>query len=178
MAKTQVFPGRFTAQIDGPFVVIRLGIRVNRLFLFWKWLPTLRMLAPVLKTLLHSPAPGLLESFSIFYLSAGRGIVQYWRSFDELEAFAQSDESPYLELWRRYYRSPGVDGSVGLWYEAFLVERNRYESVYDNMPIAGLAVASHHLPAVGRRETARRRLGGEGEPGLPSPTNPIPEAQN
>ena len=174
MAKTQVFPGRFTAQIDGPFVVFRLGIRVNRFFSFWKWVPTLRALLPVLNTLLRTTAPGHLESFSISYLSAGRGIVQYWRSLDDLEEFAQSDDSPFHELWRRYYRSPGVDGSVGLWYEAFLVEANRYESVYDNMPVAGLAVASHHLPAVGRRETARRRLGGEGEPGLPSPANPAP----
>lgn len=171
MAK--VAPGRFTAQIDGPFVVFRLGIRVNRFFSFWKWIPTLLAIVPTLRSLLRSPAPGLLGAFSIFYLSAGMGVVQYWRSLDDLKSFARSKESPYMELWRRYNASVGSDGSVGIWYEMFLVEAARYEVVYDNMPVSGLAAASTHVPAVGRRETARRRLGGESEPAVPSPPNPV-----
>jgi hypothetical protein len=169
VTKSQIFPGRYSARIEGSFVVFRLGMRVNSYFSFWKWLPTLGVLTPVLRTLLRSRPPGLLGSFSLFYLSAGRGIVQYWRTFEDLEAFARSKESPFHELWRRYRQSPGADGTVGLWYEAFLVDPDYYESVYDNMPLAGLARASQHIPAVGRLETARRRLGGQGEPALPSP---------
>ncbi len=41
------------------------------------------------------------------------------------------------------------------------------------MPVFGLAAATKHVPAVGRRETARRRLGGEGEPAITSPAQPI-----
>ena len=38
------------------------------------------------------------------------------------------------------------------------------------MPIFGLAKATEHVPAVGRRETARRRLmQGETESAVPSP---------
>jgi hypothetical protein len=37
------------------------------------------------------------------------------------------------------------------------------------MPAFGLGAAAEHLPATGRRETARRRLGGENEPAVPSP---------
>ncbi len=33
-----------------------------------------------------------------------------------------------------------------------------------NMPSFGLAKATEHVPATGRRETARRRLGGDSEP--------------
>jgi hypothetical protein len=29
---SQVFPGRYTAQIDEPFVVFLIGVRINRLF--------------------------------------------------------------------------------------------------------------------------------------------------
>jgi hypothetical protein len=172
MAK--VSPGRFTAHIEGPFVVFRLGIRINSSLLLWKWFPTLRALVPILRILLLSDAPGLLGTFSIFYLSSGRGIIQYWRSLEELEQFVLSQESPYREFWRRYHQSPGSDGSVGVWYEMFLVESKRYEVVYDNMPVSGLAAASEHVPAVGRRETARRRLGrGYNDPAVPSPPNPI-----
>ncbi len=37
------------------------------------------------------------------------------------------------------------------------------------MPIYGLANATDHLPATGRKETARRRMGGESEPAVPTP---------
>ncbi|WP_264082513.1 hypothetical protein [Nostoc sp. CENA543] len=38
------------------------------------------------------------------------------------------------------------------------------------MPVFGLAAATKHIPAVGRKETARRRLGGESDPVVSSPT--------
>lgn len=170
MAK--VMPGRFTAQVDGSFVVLRLGIRVNRLLLFWKWIPTLCTTVPLMRALLHEQAPGFLGGFSLLYWKSSIGIIQYWRSWEDLEHVAHSRENGYLTLWRRYKISPGADGSVGLWYEAFFVESKRYEAVYDNTPVIGLASATSHVPATGRRETARRRLGGENEPAVPSPPNP------
>jgi hypothetical protein len=51
-----------------------------------------------------------------------------------------------------------------------MVERANYEALCSNMPLFGLAKATEHVPAVGRRETARRRLmRGENEPAVPSP---------
>ncbi|MHC0064935.1 hypothetical protein ACWATR_18880 [Nostoc sp. UIC 10890] len=37
------------------------------------------------------------------------------------------------------------------------------------MPVFGLAAATKHVPAMGWKETAGRRLGGDGEPAAPSP---------
>lgn len=42
---------------------------------------------------------------------------------------------------------------------AHLVEGGDYEVIYANVPVTGLARATAHVPATGRRETARRRLG-------------------
>jgi hypothetical protein len=67
----------------------------------------------------------------------------------------------------------GSDGSVGIWHETYLVGAGKYEAVYGNMPVFGLAAATNHVPAVGRRETARRRLGGENEPAVASPPTPL-----
>jgi hypothetical protein len=51
-----------------------------------------------------------------------------------------------------------------------MVERANYEAICSNMPLFGLAKATEHVPAVGRRETARRRLKrGENEPAVLSP---------
>lgn len=163
-----VVPGRFAAQIEGPFVVFLIGMRVNRLFAFSKWVPTARAMGPMLRTLYTHPEKGFLGGQTFLYWR-GIALLQYWRSFDDLERFARSREDPHLEAWRRFNRAIGADGSVGIWHETYLVDAGQYETVYGNMPVFGLAAATSHVAAVGRRETARRRLGGQGEPALPSP---------
>src|ERR1700733_13291684 len=35
-------------------------------------------------------------------------IVQYWRSFDHLEAFARDSDDPHLAAWRNYWRRGGT----------------------------------------------------------------------
>jgi hypothetical protein len=96
-------------------------------------------------------------------------VLQYWRSFDDLERFARNPADPHLGPWRRYNRAVGSAASAGVWHETYQVGAGQYEAVYANMPVFGLAAASAHVPAVGRRETARGRPGGEAEPAVPSP---------
>jgi hypothetical protein len=58
---------------------------------------------------------------------------------------------------------------VGIFHETYIVERGNYEAIYSNMPPFGLAKATEHVPAIDRRETARRRLmRGKNEPAVPS----------
>jgi Domain of unknown function (DUF4188) len=96
--------------------------------------------------------------------------VQYWRSFEDLERFARNPDDPHLPAWRHFNRTVGSDGSVGIWHETFIVERGNYEAIYSNMPLFGLAKATERVPAIGRRETARRRLmRSENEPAVSSP---------
>ncbi len=172
-----VMRGRYTAEINEPFVVFIIGMRINNWFAFSKWYPTLRAMAPMLRALAQNPESGLLGR-KIYFFWPGIMLVQYWRSFADLEAFARDREEPHLPAWQRYNRSVGSDGTVGFWHETYLVQRGEYEVVYVNMPVWGLAQASQHVPAVGRRETARRRLGGESEPGVPTPPEPIGRAGN
>ena len=49
MAK--VMPGRYTAQIEEPFVVFLIGMRINKFFAFRKWIPVARAMGPMLRTL-------------------------------------------------------------------------------------------------------------------------------
>jgi hypothetical protein len=167
MAK--VMPGRYTAQTDEPFVVFLIGMRINRFFAFRKWIPTALAMGPMLRTLFQHPEKGFLGGELIFYWR-GVGLIQYWRSFEDLEKFARNREDPHSRAWQRFNKAIGTDGSVGIWHETYLVEPGRYEAVYGNMPVFGLASATKHVPAVGRRETARRRLGGENEPAVPTPS--------
>ena len=163
-----IMPGRYAAMADGPFVVFIIGMRVNRFFAVRKWVPTAIAMGPMLKTLFQHPEKGFLGA-ETFLSWRGMNLVQYWRSFDDLERFARSKEEPHLSAWKRFNKAVGTDGSVGIWHETYQVAAGQYEAVYNNMPVYGLAKATTHAPATGRRETARRRMGGESEPAVPTP---------
>jgi hypothetical protein len=166
MAK--VISGRFTAQTDEPFVVFLIGMRINKLFAFRRWIPTARAMRPMLRALCTHPEQGFLGAQSFFYWR-GIGMIQYWRSFEELERFARAADELHVPAWRRFNKAIGYqDGSVGIWHESYLVEPGKYEVVYGNMPVFGLAAATTHPRARGRLETARRRLGGESVPAVPA----------
>lgn len=168
-----LFPGRYSAQIDGSFVVFLIGMRINRLLAVHKWLPVARAMGPMVEHLLAHKELGLLHAQPFLYWR-GAALVQYWRSFEQLEHFARDPALNHLEPWKRFNRAVGADGSVGIWHETYQVQAGQYECVYGNMPPFGLAVAGQHLPAVGKRETARRRMGLQGEPAVPTYDNPPP----
>jgi Domain of unknown function (DUF4188) len=166
MAK--VIPGRFTAQTDEPFVVFIIGMRVNKFFAFRKWIATAMAMGPMIRTLYEHPEKGFLGAQTLISWP-GVTTIQYWRSFEDLEKFARDKDDPHLESWRKFNKTIGSDGSVGIFHETFLVEAGRHEALYGNMPVFGLASATKHVPAIGKRETARRRLGGDSEPAVASP---------
>ena len=164
-----VVPGRFTANTEEPFVVFLIGMRVNRFRSFRKWWAVANAMPPMIQTLMERPEKGCLGAESFFRVWPLTTIlVSYWRSFEDLERFARSKDDPHLAAWRNFNRLVGNDGTVGIWHETYLVPAHQYEAVYGNMPIFGLAKATEHVPAVDRRETARRRLGGDNEPAVPS----------
>lgn len=174
MAK--VVPGRFTAQTNEPFVVFLIGMRINKFLAFRKWIPTVMAMGPMLRSLYQHPEHGFLGA-EMYYNLRGPVLIQYWRSFEDLEKFARDKSEPHLSAWRRYNKAIGSDGSVGIWHETYLVDAGKYEALYGNMPVFGLAAATKHVPAIGRRETARRRLGGENEPAVSSPVQPAPVSE-
>jgi hypothetical protein len=166
-----IFKGRYTAQIDGPFVIFIIGMRVNRLWALHKWWPVATAMGPMVRELFAHPEKGMLHAETYVYWR-GASLVQYWRSFEDLERFAREPTQPHLPAWKRFNKAIGADGSVGIWHETYLVQADQYECVYGNMPQRGLARASRHLPAVGNKETAKRRLGMAGEPAVPSYETP------
>lgn len=91
-------------------------------------------------------------------------MIQYWQSFEDLERFARNPADSHLKASQRFNRAIGSDGSVGIWHETYVVEPGRYEAIYANMPVFGLAAATKHVPIVGKNQTARRRIEGDEQP--------------
>jgi hypothetical protein len=91
---TQVMPGRWTAQIDGDFVVFLTGARFNSKWQAFRAISDLggrRGMRHMLNYLTEHPEKGLIG-----YETAGFTVIQYWRSFEHLEAFAKNDDDPHL----------------------------------------------------------------------------------
>jgi hypothetical protein len=57
-----VIPGRFTASIEGPFVIFIIGMRVNRFFAFRKWWPVASAMNPMIQSLDRDPQKGFLAA--------------------------------------------------------------------------------------------------------------------
>jgi hypothetical protein len=163
-----IVPGRFTAHVEEPVVVFLIGMRINRLRAVRKWLPVMREMGPMLKTLYQHPEKGLLHA-ETFLMWRGIMQVQYWRSFEALERFARSKDEPHAAAWQRFMRNVGGDGTVGIFHETYVIQPGAAETIYGNMPVFGLAAATEHVAATGARATARARLqAGRSEPrGLP-----------
>jgi Domain of unknown function (DUF4188) len=149
-------PGRWMAQIDGDFVVFIIGARFQRL----RFLRSLRDLGgrksmPYMLTQLSlNPETGFLGyEMSTF----GGLIVQYWRSFEDLERFANDPENVHSAAWRKYWKRVGKDTRTGIWHETYLVRAGEYEAIYGNMPPFGLGKAAN-LVTVAEGSTARGRL--------------------
>jgi hypothetical protein len=159
-----VMNGRFAAEIDGDFVVFLIGMRINELWAVHKWLPVARGMPRMLAELKRQPELGLLEAS--YFLSPPLAMtVQYWRSFEQLHAYAHSKDKEHLPAWAEFNRRVGATGVVGVFHETYVVSAGKYEAVYVNVPRMGLALAGAMVPAVGRMQSAKERMGASGEKG-------------
>jgi hypothetical protein len=149
-----VIPGRMMAAIDGDFVLFLIGVRLNRPWKIHKWFPVLRAMPKMLAELRAHPECGCLAVGGTAGLS-----IQYWRSFDHLEAYARSPQHVHWPAWTAFNRKVrSSSGDVGIWHETYLVRAGEYETVYGSMPRMGLALAGRHFPVSGHQEGARERL--------------------
>jgi hypothetical protein len=154
----QLFKGRYAARIEGDFVVFLIGMRIQQLWAVHKWGPVAAAMPRMLRELMHQPELGLLHVHSYWM---GRTVlgIQYWRSAEQLHAYANMRDGLHLPAWKAYYRAAANNSAVGVFHETYLIPADSYECIYANMPRTGLAMAGEHVAAVGRMQTMRSRLG-------------------
>jgi hypothetical protein len=150
-------PGRFTADIEGDFVIFLIGMRFNKPWRIRKWWPVASAMPKMLRALDQHPELGCLGSEQ--WLGRTTILLQYWRDFQSLDRFARDKELPHLEPWRRFNRAVRDSGDVGVWHETYRVRAGEYETVYANMPTFGLAAASSHVPIARKAQTSAARIG-------------------
>ena len=130
MAK--VIGDRVAAEIEGDFVVFLIGMRVNKLWKVGKWMPVAKAMGVMLKELYASDReqtgfPGH-QPLSMF------NMVQYWRSFDHLEAYARSQDDAHWPAWVAFNRAmKGAREDVGIWHETYQIRAGEYECIYGTL---------------------------------------------
>jgi hypothetical protein len=154
----KVHAGRHTGAYDGDFVVFLIGMRINRPWKVGEWFPVFWAMRPMVKELEARPELGLLGA-NFGFIFNGPAVVQYWRSFEDLERYARAPDQLHLPAWKRFNRVVRDSGSVGIWHETYKVRAGEYETIYGNMPRVGLAAVGEHRPLGSTSRTAAVRIG-------------------
>ena len=147
---------RLCAEMPGDFVVFLIGMRINQPWMVHKWLPVARAMPRMIRELYGRPELGFLHAEAWFARTVV--LIQYWRSMDQLMAYAKDRDAAHLPAWAAFNRAVGTSGSVGIWHETYAATPGSYESIYVNMPPFGLGRAGTLHAATRRRDSARGRL--------------------
>lgn len=148
---------RMTAKMNDSFVVFLIGMRINKPWKIHKWLPVATSMPKMIKELMIHKEMGLISAESWF----GRTtiMVQYWESFEKLEAYARNKDASHFPAWQNFNKHIKSNGDVGIWHETYIVPKGSYENVYNNMPVFGLGKAGELIPAIGNYHNAKDRVG-------------------
>ena len=157
---SELITERVCAEVEGEIVVFLIGMRINRPWKVWKWLPVVIAMPKMMRELAAHPELGMLSARGNFGLR-NLSFLQYWKSAEHLRAYAQG--GIHLPACQAFNRSVGTGGDVGIWHETYVVPPGHLESIYVNMPRYGLGLAGTLSPAKGDRATAEKRLARQAE---------------
>jgi hypothetical protein len=154
----EVQSGRWTAELDGDFVVFLIGAMVHDPAVATDASGLLMAMADMLDELEGDPSQGLLGYTR--HGDPGKGVlIQYWRSFEALEAYSRNPGARHAPVWRAWNRLAAEDrGAAGIWHETFKVNAGSYEAIYQNTPVMGLQRAGRPITVSEAKDTARARL--------------------
>ena len=151
-------PERLTARFDGDFVVFLIGMRINRPWKILSWLPITQAMPRMLAELAAHPEMGMLGGELWFGRTTIQ--VQYWRSVEQLFAYATNRDAAHLPAWKSFNQGVARSGDVGVWHEMYRVSPGAYENVDVNMPPFGLGKVGTLVPASGALHSAEGRMRG------------------
>ena len=152
----EIIPDKVTAEIDGEIVVFLIGMRINRIWKVWRWLPVFRAMGRMLAELSADPALGLLSSRAMMAWRSPT-LLQYWKSAAHLAAYAHGADHAHRPAWQAFNQAASGNADVGIWHETYIVRPGQRETVYRAMPVTGLGEAGTIHLATGDRATAARR---------------------
>ena len=153
-------PTRTMADVKEPLVLFLIGMRINTLWRVWEWFPAFLAMPTMIVELYKNPELGFMRARTEM---AGRTItvIQYWKSFEALEAYASMSDRKHRPAWTAFYkRATSGTGAVGIYHETYVIRPGEVKSLYVDMPAGfGLGGAVGAKPITPKTETVRERKG-------------------
>lgn len=156
-----------THAYDGDLVVFHIGMTIQKPHRPDLWLPVLAAMPKMLAELERNrraadrgeaPDLGFLGATTLLG-AKGPTVVQYWKSVDQLYAYASDANRAHVPAWRAFNRAARAHpGGVGIWHETYVVPAGGVETFYGNGAVVGLAAAAGAVPLARRGARARERL--------------------
>lgn len=153
---------------EGDVVVFHIGMTIRRPHRVDLWWPTFVAMPGMLAELGRNRAAaergeasdlGFLGAYTLLGRS-GPWVVQYWRSVEQLYAYATAADARHLPAWRAFNATARAHpGAVGIWHETFVVPAAGIETLYGNGARVGLGGLTGTIEATRRGRGARERLG-------------------
>ena len=137
---TVIFKERMVPLTLSRFVVFLFGIRINKIWKVYKWLPVIRARNRIIKELYLAKDSGFIAHES--QLGNPLITIQYWRSYSQLVEYARDKSREHFPAWVAFNERYSGDGDIGIWHESYLIKEGCYEAVYKNMPVFGLGRAT------------------------------------
>lgn len=161
-------PPNLTHAFEGDLVIFHIGMTVHKPHRPDLWGPVFAAMPAMLRELERNKSAhergeaddlGFLGAQSMFG-GTGPWVVQYWKSIEQLYAYAAMSERTHVPAWKRFNRTAREHpGAVGIWHETYAVPADGIETFYGNGGVVGLGKLTGTVPLMARGRTARERLG-------------------
>ena len=145
-----------TAVAEEDFVLFMIGMRFNNWFAIHRWLPVFLAMPKMLKEL-HINRDLGFKSYEM-WVSRTLILVQYWESSEKLIEYAKAKDSDHLPAWKAFNKLATKSNAVGIWHETYVIDKNKTENIYVNMPKFGFGKVGNLQVASGKRNSAQGRL--------------------
>jgi hypothetical protein len=149
-------PARTMADMKEPIVLFLIGMRINNVLAFHKWVPVFMAMGKMLPELYKNPQLGF-KSYQMWF-SRTLILVQHWESSEKLLEYSKATDSEHLPAWKAFNKAARSSNAVGIWHETYVVSKGGVENMYVNMPTFGFGKVKELLPATGNRNSAKDRF--------------------
>ena len=151
----KIFSGRYTVDKGEDVVVFLIGMRINQWWAIHKWFPVFLAMPGMIRELSMNKNLGCLSMENFFSLRTTL-LIQYWRSPEDLHSYAHG--KTHLTAWKNFNKKVANNRAVGIYHETYVLPSSKYESIYGNMPVFGLAKALGHHVITPHSNSFKKRL--------------------